>query len=883
MAPKKRSQTPRHQGVNDTQHHHPEPVQTHYAPSTQPDSTPPSTTTRDRRRKPKDNSIDPPIVSSNHSPTIPTSPHSPIEGIAFGSHSRRESTSTMRTSSISLEGHPSCTPTGRISKAKKGKRVHACEFPGCGKVFTRAEHRRRHELNHNPEALFPCTRPGCRKAFHRIDLLQRHQERHDLESAHDASSGHLGRMSQVPVSSDLSSVLAATSVHSPSVDRGAPRSSSGGLSIGSLVHPQTDYRYLGTPAFSSHPRQSMAQFVPGFPSSDDSGMFYTPESSQSPVSEYYGRYPHRQSISSSSSVAAFDPSGTSPLISGNMPGTWVPSSAPPSMLPSNVTDDGAYLPSPADSSLPIPLSDLDGYEWSVIRRELSSASGILPGNPSAGISDTIRWDCLDLYWQYFHPHFPVVHRPTFLPTKPSPLLASAMAAIGSQYDSRPDAKFYSLTLLDIATKLLRRRDSITSRSRLADLQTVFLLEVLSKYCARRVEVEMSARFRSLFASLDQARRSLATDPLAVFRTLRKDRTSEDIHRAHKFWLEHETRRRILQASMVLDLQQVMLFEQPPTIVQHGRPSRATGVRTPLSLPCPEGLWEISSIETWVEMASNPDFSKPRSTRNDSSALGIPLDYFQVQVSLASTQDTYLDDFLAPKDQLSHYASRLEFTYHAREMARNTPIRQLLVVSGESWIMGKKLENESEFQNAKKNLRVWVESNIESRTAVWHALRLIRGCAKFMPTDSTHTGLFVSLHGTQMLHEPWVLYVAALVCWAYGVGVWKSLECVGSLSGAPSTISEPLSNLSRTSSLSSVHPALLDSQEAAYSMREFLHITNVEKVEDLSQLDPHIFGQVHGVLEMIRLNKIGNFLGGLMNDAERVLYRLVEGRSRLSHF
>lgn len=70
------------------------------------------------------------------------------------------------------------TPTThRISKAKKGKRVHACEFPGCNKVFTRAEHRRRHELNHNPEASFPCTYDGCRKAFHRSDLLQRHMER----------------------------------------------------------------------------------------------------------------------------------------------------------------------------------------------------------------------------------------------------------------------------------------------------------------------------------------------------------------------------------------------------------------------------------------------------------------------------------------------------------------------------------------------------------------------------------------------------------------------------------------------------------------------------------------------------------------------------------
>ncbi|KAL2811140.1 hypothetical protein BJX63DRAFT_293264 [Aspergillus granulosus] len=81
------------------------------------------------------------------------------------------------------------TPTThRISKAKKGKRVHACEFPGCDKVFTRAEHRRRHELNHNPEALYRCTQTGCKKSFHRSDLLTRHMERHELEAQMDTSA-----------------------------------------------------------------------------------------------------------------------------------------------------------------------------------------------------------------------------------------------------------------------------------------------------------------------------------------------------------------------------------------------------------------------------------------------------------------------------------------------------------------------------------------------------------------------------------------------------------------------------------------------------------------------------------------------------------------------
>jgi len=49
--------------------------------------------------------------------------------------SRRRSSSSMRNASMTFENiTPTATPTGRISKAKKGKRVHACEYPGCGKV-----------------------------------------------------------------------------------------------------------------------------------------------------------------------------------------------------------------------------------------------------------------------------------------------------------------------------------------------------------------------------------------------------------------------------------------------------------------------------------------------------------------------------------------------------------------------------------------------------------------------------------------------------------------------------------------------------------------------------------------------------------------------------
>lgn len=76
-------------------------------------------------------------------PTIATDPSIlPPQSFAPGppsatptSASRRQSSSSMRNASMTFENiAPTSTPTGRISKAKKGKRVHACEFPGCGKV-----------------------------------------------------------------------------------------------------------------------------------------------------------------------------------------------------------------------------------------------------------------------------------------------------------------------------------------------------------------------------------------------------------------------------------------------------------------------------------------------------------------------------------------------------------------------------------------------------------------------------------------------------------------------------------------------------------------------------------------------------------------------------
>lgn len=71
--------------------------------------------------------------------------HNYLHPLQYNSNPTTATSITMRRTSATLDIPLPITytpTTHRISKAKKGKRVHACQYPGCEKVFTRAEHRR---------------------------------------------------------------------------------------------------------------------------------------------------------------------------------------------------------------------------------------------------------------------------------------------------------------------------------------------------------------------------------------------------------------------------------------------------------------------------------------------------------------------------------------------------------------------------------------------------------------------------------------------------------------------------------------------------------------------------------------------------------------------
>jgi hypothetical protein len=512
------------------------------------------------------------------------------------------------------------------------------------------------------------------------------------------------------------------------------------------------------------------------------------------------------------------------------------------------------------------------------------------------IIDTVKWqDCFQCYWQHFHPLFPIVHRPTFLTTKPSPLMSGAMVAIGSQFDTRPNAKEYSLALLEACIKLLAKRPAITSRSSVTDIQAVFLLEYLSKFRSRKADVQISHRFRSLYGSFMQNRHWVHVNPLAVLNTLPRECSQDAMGRAQKFWVEHETRRRVLQASFILDVQQSNLFGQPSVSVQpssnpfNTRPQISQTNKIPF--PCSSELWESRDLTQWLSLTrSYVSLSLPSAAISINRLSGLRpegFDHFQASLLLAYGLSSYanIEDDDSPNGPLNSLItslqdrngsdlatsthSRILFSYHTVMAVRYSPLHTLLTVSGESWLFNQKLAQEGEFRSAKMKLRQWVSDTDDVKKAVWHAVRALRYVVdgtEWSLSTATPTTANTMWNNTMplirsptagpstMLQATWSIYTCVLICWAYGFD--------------PNSI------------VRSEAEHQLDNQ--ANEARAYIHnmISLAPTWRHISQtnIPATVRCNIYPLLRYIRVTRLHEGrIGGLLNEANRVLARLSEPR------
>lgn len=184
------------------------------------------------------------------------------------------------------------TRTGRPSKALKGQAVHACDQ--CGKVYTRAEHMRRHQRNHTQN--LRCDLDGCNKVFHRSDMLERHRENHHNQPRGSRNGSVTSQLSDEQYSHHSPAMLpshrASLTEHSsgyPSPMVQGMSSAEGTLEVGGMFTP-LDTPVLGSSSLPSHDGSdagSLNWTQPGFespmPAFTDASVGYM----QDPV-----EYPH---------------------------------------------------------------------------------------------------------------------------------------------------------------------------------------------------------------------------------------------------------------------------------------------------------------------------------------------------------------------------------------------------------------------------------------------------------------------------------------------------------------------------------------------------------------------------------------------------------------
>lgn len=383
--------------------------------------------------------------------------------------------------------------TPEKSGMKKNK--FCCDFVGCGKSFSRKDHLRRHNLNHDENAsLHECSYPGCNKKFKRYDVMNGHYERHFRNKRtriliKNTSTSHFN--TPIGVVSDQNQAYLPIEQEQNIAEFGQEDLIDWLFSSQDLLYHNPGLAVstnLGTNS-STHDYMTLKQRLP-------SSLIFE-SSPNSMLSELF--------------KADFDTAFTFPtnssLVTLEMMATFV------HLIPSLVQFPDFNIPS---------------LEY-----------------------------CLKFYWSIFHVQFPIVHKPSFNSLTAQPLLVLSMIMIGSilSCSAREVLKDPSGFSIEIGKELrwLIFKNRKHGSSQPWELQSLLILEVYEKHFANRDLHERSSVHHA--AKVEMMKRStvLGGDPYAS-----ESRSSTDLKENQgeilwNKWVAAESMKRCALMSFCFDL------------------------------------------------------------------------------------------------------------------------------------------------------------------------------------------------------------------------------------------------------------------------------------------------------------------------------------------
>nr|XP_031864290.1 uncharacterized protein CI109_000203 [Kwoniella shandongensis]KAA5531362.1 hypothetical protein CI109_000203 [Kwoniella shandongensis] len=216
-------------------------------------------------------------------------------------------------------------------------------------------------------------------------------------------------------------------------------------------------------------------------------------------------------------------------------------------------------------------------------------------------------DFVDLYFEKFHPLFPIVHKPTFWTSETPAVLLLSVAAIGATYADQ-EFRPLAVALCELTRRMIAWMRGSDQRAKFdRNALTAFMLQTaLGVACGSRemfyhaeifrCSIVTTCRRLHLLRGLDSAMDELyARDP------------DPPIEARYKAYLEDESRRRLGWGVYLLDSQMAALLHIPAIFAVN---------EAAIHPPTEEVLWEATDAESWANLieegqAVDPKLPRPK--------------------------------------------------------------------------------------------------------------------------------------------------------------------------------------------------------------------------------------------------------------------------------
>ena len=232
-------------------------------------------------------------------------------------------------------------------------------------------------------------------------------------------------------------------------------------------------------------------------------------------------------------------------------------------------------------------------------------------------------------------------------------------------------------------------------------------------------------------------------------------------------IDHKSKQRLFLACYMLDQQHAELFGRERT-------NCFSGASANLPFPRSQSPWDSTHDQRAASEPARRRVWEALGGGNLDESAQQPYDTFQSMLMMACLgDDVDTEGFgfgIRANKESSPILSAMEqspginIAYHTFMLCKHTPIRNLLAVAGESWVMAEKLSSPAKFSEAQNKARQWASGFADLNMdltmdaeqapvngALKHALKILE-----LNRNHPRTGL---------LFQEWAVYLASVVVWA----------------------------------------------------------------------------------------------------------------------